>query len=225
MSILNISAFISLIVQFITGLVESTGLYTRIDEKDKILQDILLMELIVQSIEFIFYMYLVYKILNGFIIKDITLHRYVDWFITTPTMLISFVLFFKYLKDKERNIRFFESINEEKTNIIKLVLANALMLLLGFLGELNIINKYIGVTLGFLPFAYVFKILYSEYAKHTELAKKLFYLFFGIWGMYGVAAVLPFEQKNTAYNILDLFAKNFYGLFLYAFIINLNKTE
>lgn len=225
MSLLNISAFGSLIVQFITGLIESTGLYAKIEEKDKILQDILFMELIVQTIEFCFYLYLVYKILNGFITKDITSHRYVDWFITTPTMLISFTLFFKYLKDKERNIRFFESFSEEKANIIKLVLANALMLALGFSAEIGIINKYVGVTLGFLPFAYIFKILYSEYAKHDELAKNIFYAIFGIWGMYGVSAVLPFEQKNTAYNILDLFSKNAYGLFLYGYIMNLNKTE
>lgn len=225
MSILKISAFGSLIVQLITGLIETTGLYAKIEENHKILQDILLMEIVVQAIEFCFYLYLVYKILNGHVTKDITTHRYVDWFITTPVMLISFVLFFKYLKDKERNVRFFESFNEEKINIIKLVLANALMLLLGLLAELNIINRYVGVTLGFLPFAYVFKILYSEYAKHNELATILFYIFFGIWGFYGVAAVLPFEQKNTAYNILDLFSKNAYGLFLYAYIINLDTVE
>jgi hypothetical protein len=35
-----------------------------------------------------------------------------------------------------------------------------------------------------------------------------------------VGAVLPFENKNTLYNILDLFSKNFYGLFLYFYIKN-----
>ena len=220
MKYLNLSAYGSLGFQFLTGLVESTGLYAKIPEKDKILQDILTMELIVQAIEFIFYLYLVYKIVNGDITKDITSHRYLDWFITTPTMLVSFILFFKYLKDPERNIRFFESFNEERSNIIKVVIGNALMLLLGFLAETSVINNYVGITLGFLPFAYIFKILYSEYAKHTVLATQLFYAFFGIWGLYGVGAVLPFEQKNIAYNILDLFSKNFYGLFLYFYIKN-----
>ena len=220
MKYLNLSAYGSLGFQFLTGLVESSGLYAKIPEKDKILQDILTMELIVQAIEFIFYLYLVYKIVNGDITKDITSHRYLDWFITTPTMLVSFILFFKYLKDPERNIRFFESFNEERSNIIKVVIGNALMLLLGFLAETSVINNYVGITLGFLPFAYIFKILYSEYAKHTVLATQLFYAFFGIWGLYGVGAVLPFEQKNIAYNILDLFSKNFYGLFLYFYIKN-----
>ena len=220
MNYLNLSAYGSLLLQFLTGVVESTGLYAKIPEKDKILQDILIMELIVQTIEFIFYLYLVYRIINGDLTKNITSHRYLDWFITTPTMLISFILFFKYLKEPERNIRFLESFNEERTNIIKVVIANALMLLLGFLAETSLIGSSIGVTLGFLPFAYIFKILYSEYAKHTVLGSQLFYAFFAIWGFYGVGAVLPFEQKNIAYNILDLFSKNFYGLFLYFYIKN-----
>ena len=220
MNYLNLSAYGSLLLQFLTGLVETTGLYAKIPEKDKVLQDILTMELIVQAIEFIFYLYLVYKIVNGDITKNITSHRYADWFITTPAMLISFILFFKYLKDPERNIRFLESFNEERNNILKVVIGNALMLLLGFLAETSVINSSVGITLGFLPFAYIFKILYSEYAKHTILATQLFYAFFGIWGLYGVGAVLPFEQKNIMYNILDLFSKNFYGLFLYFYIKN-----
>lgn len=220
MNYLNLSAYGSLALQFITGSIETTGLYAKIPEKDRILQDILTMELIVQLIEFTFYLYLVYKIINGHLTKDITTHRYFDWFITTPTMLVSFILFFKYLKDPKRNIRFLESFNEEKNNILKIVIGNTFMLGLGFLAETSMIDKYVGITLGFLPFAYLFKILYSEYAKHTLLATQLFYAFFGIWGLYGVGAVLPFEQKNIAYNILDLFSKNFYGLFLYFYIKN-----
>ena len=69
MKYLNLSAYGSLLVQFLTGLVESTGLYAKIPEKDKILQDILTMEVIVQTIEFIFYLYLVYRIVNGDLTK------------------------------------------------------------------------------------------------------------------------------------------------------------
>jgi hypothetical protein len=32
--------------------------------------------------------------------------------------------------------------------------------------------------------------------------------------LYGVAAVLPYGSKNAMYNVLDLFSKNFFGLFL-----------
>ncbi len=218
MNTLNISAYTSLGVQAITGFIESKGLVVSLNPKDLILQDILLLELIVQGIEFLFYVYLVYTIVSGKLAKTITSHRYFDWSITTPAMLISFVLFFKYLKDPERGIRFRESFEEEKQTILKLVLANGLMLLFGYLAEIGTIPRSLGVAIGFLPFAYIFKILYADYAAATQLGRIVFYASFLVWGLYGVAATLPFATKNTMYNILDLFAKNAYGLFLYAYI-------
>lgn len=212
------SAFTSLGLQAVTGLFEGQALFSKLRPEDLILKDILTMELVVQVIEFIFYAYLVYMIVSGHLSKFITSHRYVDWTITTPVMLISFILFFKYLKNPQRNIRLFESIKEEKANIIKVIAANALMLLCGFLAERSIINTTVGITLGFIPFIYMFKILYDDYAKDTQIAQLLYYVSFITWGLYGVAAALPFNQKNTMYNILDLFSKNAYGLFLYFFI-------
>ena len=35
-----------------------------------------------------------------------------------------------------------------------------------------------------------------------------------IWSIYGIAALFNFKIKNAFYNILDIFSKNFYGLFL-----------
>jgi bacteriorhodopsin len=224
MNTLNLSAYTSLSLQFITGIIEGQGLTLTLQPKDLILQDILLMELFVQAIEFIFYLYLVQSIVSGQLAKTVTSHRYIDWSITTPIMLISFILFFKYLQKPDRGIRFQQSFLEEKWNILKIVSANALMLLFGFLGERGIMNQYLGVAIGFIPFAYIFKQLYSNYAKETIIGTQLFYFSFLIWGLYGVAAVLPFAKKNTMYNILDLFAKNAYGLFLYVYIYMLSKT-
>jgi bacteriorhodopsin len=212
------SAFTSLGLQAITGLFQGQAIFSNLNSEDLILKDILTMELVVQVIEFIFYAYLVYMIISGHLSKFITSHRYVDWTITTPVMLVSFIMFFKYLKNPQRNIRLFESIKEEKVNIIKVIIANALMLLFGFLAERSMINSTLGIALGFIPFAYMFKIIYSDYAKDTEIAQLLYYVSFITWGLYGVAAALPFNQKNTMYNILDLFSKNAYGLFLYFFI-------
>lgn len=212
------TALLSVTLQFITGLIESTGLFFQVKKEDLIVKDILAMELFVQAIEFVFYLYLVYLIFYSKLHSNITSHRYLDWFITTPIMLVSFVSFFKYLKDPNRNIRLNESIQEEYANIWKLVIANASMLGLGLASELSIIDKNVGVTIGFLPFAYIFKILYSEYARFTTLSMMLYYFIFIVWGMYGIGAVLPFGPKNSMYNILDLFAKNFYGLFLFVFL-------
>jgi bacteriorhodopsin len=33
-------------------------------------------------------------------------------------------------------------------------------------------------------------------------------------GIYGIAAVMNHEVKNNMYNVLDIFAKNFFGLYL-----------
>lgn len=226
MNPLHLSAYVSLFIQFITGLFEATGLLFKVRPEDVIVQDILTMELTVQVIEFCFYIYLVYRIVTGHLSSSITSHRYLDWAITTPTMLVSFMLFFKYLKQPERKIRFFQSIKEEQGNIIKVVLANALMLLFGFLGERGIINQYLGVAIGFLPFAYMFKIVYANYVKdNTLLSYFMYYFSFIVWGMYGIAAVLPFAPKNTFYNILDLFAKNIYGLFLYFYLRSIQVEE
>ena len=35
-----------------------------------------------------------------------------------------------------------------------------------------------------------------------------------IWPLYGVAAMFNSKYKNFAYNILDIFSKNFYGLYI-----------
>jgi bacteriorhodopsin len=217
MNLLNTSAIGSLLIQLITGILEGTGLTYNVKPNDKVVQEVLATELVVQIVEFFFYMYLVYRIIKGDVSKNITYHRYFDWSITTPVMLVSFIVFFKYLNNPNKKTSLYESIKEDKINIIKIVLANALMLLFGYLGEIGLIDNCLGIALGFIPFAYVFKLLYS-YTGSNPISNTLFYVMFVIWGLYGVAAVLPFEAKNTFYNILDLFAKNAYGLYLYYYV-------
>lgn len=218
MNLLENTAIGSLVIQFITGLIELTGLFEPVKSKDEIVKEILGVELIVQFVEFIFYAYLVYKIFYGVVQNSITSHRYIDWAITTPIMLINFIIFFKYLKEKNRKIDYITSLKEEKQNVIEIVIANALMLLFGYLAETGVMNTPLAVSIGFLPFAFIFKQLYSNYVTKENISLIIFYVIFLIWGLYGVAAVLPFVLKNSFYNILDLFAKNAYGLFLYFYI-------
>ena len=49
-----------------------------------------------------------------------------------------------------------------------------------------------------------------------------FFLALASWGLYGFVAFLPYYLKNSFYNILDLFAKNFFGIFLSYIIISGN---
>ena len=89
------SAYVSLIIQFIVGLINIYGVNINVTNNNKIIKDILKVELGVQIIEFIFY---VWMIINFKLIKNITPYRYLDWIITTPTMLITLM---SYLNNKE----------------------------------------------------------------------------------------------------------------------------
>jgi bacteriorhodopsin len=210
------SGILSLIVQFITGAIESIGLTYDVRPQDQIVKELLASELIVQGIEFVFYLYLVYKILFSKIPNDITSHRYFDWFITTSVMLVNFVIFFKYLENKHEPT-YFETIKKEEKTIAYILIANIMMLTFGYLGEIGYLNNSISTAIGFIPFAYIFKQIYT-FVGENPLGNKLFYATFIVWGLYGVAAVLPFSQKNIFYNILDLFSKNAFGLFLFFFL-------
>ena len=53
MGALTASAYVSLAVQFITGAIETDGLFINIKKEDLILRDILTIELFVQTIEVI----------------------------------------------------------------------------------------------------------------------------------------------------------------------------
>jgi hypothetical protein len=76
------SGVISLIVQIIVGIIDYVAINLKIDSKDEILKDLLKMELFVQIVEFIFYVWLIYHFHK--VSKNITPYRYLDWSITTP---------------------------------------------------------------------------------------------------------------------------------------------
>ena len=84
-NIINITAKSSLFVQVITSIIDIYVLNFDLKPEDNILRQLLIMELIVQIIEGSFYTWL---ILSFDKITNITKHRYYDWFITTPTMLL-----------------------------------------------------------------------------------------------------------------------------------------
>ena len=217
------SIYISLLVQIITGIVSVIGIFQKIPKKDKILTDILIMETIVQIIELLFYTWLILSLGNNNIM---THRRYIDWVITTPIMLISTTMFFKYseYKDKNKSVSFNEFLQENKKIIFKIVILNFFMLLFGFLGEIGYLNKIISIPVGFIFFLINFRLIYKEFGKSTEKNKKLFYILLIIWSMYGISAMFKNQPKNLCYNILDIFAKNFYGIFIFYKIMEVKNT-
>jgi hypothetical protein len=219
----------SLFIQFLTAIVDLYVLLSFIPRKYLVLKQLLILEFIVQIIEGTFYVWLAFSFHT---IKNVTPYRYYDWYLTTPTMLITFSVYLIYLKNKEElkdkntneldssdheileNEDFFTIIKKNSKIITYVLILNATMLTFGLLNEHHVLNKYLAVFLGFIPFIAMFYLIYENYAKYTEKGIVLFKYFSFVWSLYGVAALMSYHWKNIFYNILDLFAKNFFGLYL-----------
>lgn len=205
------SAYVSLFIQAITGFVNVWGLGIQIPADKNIFRDLLQTELIVQTIEFFFYLWMVSNLTK---IKNITPYRYIDWMITTPVMLTTLMAFLE--KDpRQSSLRQF--IENNKNFLGTVIVLNFFMLFFGLMGELQIIGYDIAITLGFIPFVYYFKMMYDRYITVPDLSKdrrNLFWFFAIIWSLYGFVAFLPYKSKNVSYNALDVISKNLFGVFL-----------
>ena len=216
--------YFSLFIQILTSSIALSGVFINVDEKDKILTEILILETFVQFVEAFFYVWVIYALKD---LNIMTPRRYIDWCITTPIMLITTIIFMEYqynLESKNNKIiTMKEFFYENKENIIKIILFNALMLFFGFLGESQMINKPLAVTIGFYFFYMSFRIIYNEYAYKTKIGANLFKFLTICWSLYGVAALADIKTKNISYNLLDIVSKNFYGLYIYYYIITIAK--
>lgn len=92
------------------------------------------------------------------------------------------------------------------------------MLIFGYLGETNQINKYWGNGLGFVCLLFVFWFIYKKYVISTT--QNEFLIFAIIWSLYGVVFFFPVVSKNISYNILDIIAKAGFSLY---FLTTFNK--
>jgi hypothetical protein len=86
------------------------------------------------------------------------------------------------------------------------------------MGEFGYLSTYAAVGLGFIPFVLNFKYIKDTFLSEDKFKKAIFYWFVFFWSLYGVLATTNYTTKNTGYNILDIFSKNFFGIFL-AYII------
>lgn len=203
----------SFIIQIITTIIDTYALVIPTPPSLDDIKGLLWIEYGVNLIEGIFYFWM---ISNFAVIKNITKFRYYDWVITTPTMLFTYsmyILIAKKIEDKEEHT-LFQAVNDEKYTLLIIILLNWLMLFFGYMGELGKMSAKLSTFLGFIPFIMMFYIIYEKYAKYTEIGKVTFIYFVFVWALYGVAALMNYEVKNIMYNILDLFAKNFFALFL-----------
>lgn len=205
------SGQISLVLQFFFGFLSLFG-FINIESKPQFLQILLICDVTVQFIEFIFYLIFVR-------LEDMkTYFRYFDWYVTTPTMLITLIGFMEYLNDENVSLDSFTTTYENE--IIYIILMNSMMLSFGLLGELGLANYMVSVWLGFIPFIATFAVIFIKFARSVE-AFILATIVCLVWSFYGFFALLEFEYKNIGYNILDIFSKNIFGLLLSIYLLNI----
>ena len=229
MTLLTSSLLFSIVVQIVTGVIELLALFIKTAPGMTLIKQLLGLEVAVQAVEGSFYAWLYYNIST---VKNITPKRYADWAITTPTMLVTLVAYIVYLNsDKgegkgDESLSLIQILREYAVPIAQIVGLNWLMLLFGYLGEIGVIPLVAGVALGFLPFLAYFYIIYERFIHNTNntTSIKIYAYFLVAWSLYGIVAVLPYTLKNTIYNILDLFSKNFFGIFL-SYLIVANATN
>ena len=152
------SIILSIIIQILTGGIDVWGLTIKLPDNYKIYNELLQIELGIQAVELLFYIWLVVKLKT---LGNITIYRYMDWFITTPTMLLTLMIYLYHNDQQSLTVK--EFITKYPRDIGLVFLLNALMLVFGLLSEYKVLSVPVAVTLGFIPFAYYFWFIYKKY--------------------------------------------------------------
>jgi bacteriorhodopsin len=152
-------------------------------------------------------------------------YRYVDWFLTVPLLLIETVAVMALKRDEQRSLLF------------KLVPASALMIALGYPGEISSSTgtRVLFGLLSTIPFIYLLYVLFVELSRSlnrqppevVHTIKMLRISLLGLWGVYPIAYMFPifggsffggeggFVLRQAGYSIADILAKAAYGLAIY----------
>jgi bacteriorhodopsin len=159
-------------------------------------------------------------------------YRYVDWLLTVPLLLIELVLVMRL------------SQSETVSTSLRLGLAAALMIILGYPGEIAADNttRAIWGTLSAIPFLYIvwqlFSGLGSAIARQPEgargLIKQARLLTFASWGFYPIVYMIPYTSLaggtvetgvQIGYTIADLVAKVGVGILVYLIAVRKSAIE
>ena len=97
---------ISFIAQILTLFIGISAQFIKLQPNQIILKQALALENIVQFIEGSFYLWFLYFYTKNVDLVDIAKYRYYDWYLTTPTMILSSIAYFAYNNNKLQNISF-----------------------------------------------------------------------------------------------------------------------
>lgn len=149
-------------------------------------------------------------------------YRYIDWLLTVPLLLFETVAVLALPRETRRSL------------LLKLIPASALMIILGYPGEItsDIFAKGVWGALSTIPFLYILYILFVELGKSMKTQPEqvgkdlrgLRLLLLGTWGVYPISYMIPmfgfdgpdaFVWRQVGYSIADVLAKCLFGLIIY----------
>jgi bacteriorhodopsin len=149
-------------------------------------------------------------------------YRYVDWLLTVPLLLFETVAVLALAPQIRKSL------------LMKLIPASALMIILGYPGEIamDTAPKAIWGALSTIPFLYILYILFVELNKAAknqpnQVGKDLAglrWLLLATWGVYPISYMFPmfglegadaFVWRQVGYSVADVLAKCLFGLLIY----------
>jgi bacteriorhodopsin len=139
--------------------------------------------------------------------KDVIPWRYLDWFITTPVLLLSLIIMVHGL-----------DIPWDLTILV--IVLNEFMLLFGLLGELNYISRISACIYGFICLVALLLIIYFWIGVNENQA--IYWFFVVLWSIYGFVYLLNDKIKFIIYNFLDVIAKAGLGLWTWVLATGLD---
>lgn len=147
---------------------------------------------------------------------DLTRIRYIDWAITTPLMLIALSVVLGYNS----------KIAVKIMTILIIIVLNYIMLISGYLGEINVISRLQGFIAGFIAFFAMFFTIFINFIKpkYDYTNYILFGIYIIVWSIYGIVYMFNQVNKNIIMNVLDCIAKCFVGIFLWIYYTGLIKA-
>jgi hypothetical protein len=129
-------------------------------------------------------------------------------------MLLSTMVYYEYKNKPEEKVTLESFWDEHWHDVLIVGGFNFIMLLFGYLYEIKVIDLVSSQVVGFAGLLGSFYVIWDGFVSQNPDNRILFWFMFGVWALYGVAAMFTSALKNVSYNILDVIAKNSYGVFL-----------
>jgi len=159
-------------------------------------------------------------------------YRYVDWLLTVPLLLVELILVMKL------------SAQETVSKSVKLGLLAALMIVLGYPGELSAVDgtRWLWWSLSMIPFLWIVYELFVglkdaiakqppavrglvSMVRNLTIAAWAFYPIVFIFPMLGISGPVAETMVQIGYSIADIVAKALIGIMIFAIALKKSAVE